>query len=169
INEIEEYILGIEDIEKVNLSTKKILEILKENLPEFKDLEIFDSSKYDYEKELKIYNDKKDKSIFERENLIFVNTTHLFIETIPNDISTYQSLSILIKEVEKEGSFKNETIGKLLEGVFSNDTVKINYNEDIDNKIENILDKYLPLPISSAQVKAIKNAFGYEISYIQGP
>ncbi|HEM56153.1 MAG TPA: RAP domain-containing protein, partial [Thermodesulfobium narugense] len=140
-----------------------------ENLPEFKDVEIFDSSKYDYEEELKIYNDKGEKSIFERENLIFVDTTHLFIETIPSDISTFQSLSIIIKEVEKDGSFKNETIGKLLECVFSNDTIKINYNEDIDNKIDDILDKYLPLPISSAQVKAIKNAFGYEISYIQGP
>jgi superfamily I DNA and/or RNA helicase len=169
INRIEEYILNIEEIEEVNLPTKKILEILKENLPEFKNIEILDPLQYDYEKEVKIYNNKKEESIFEREGLIFVDAKHLFIGTIPNDISTYQSLSNLIKEVEKEGSFKNETLRKLLEGVFSSDVIKINYNEDIEIEIDNVLDNYLPLPISSAQLKAIKNAFGYEISYIQGP
>ncbi|MGC9080057.1 MAG: hypothetical protein ACP5G1_04940, partial [Nanopusillaceae archaeon] len=144
INRIEEYILSIEEIEEVNLSTKKILEILKENLPEFENIEILDPLQYDYEKEVKIYNNKKEESIFEREGLIFVDTKHLFIGTIPNDISTYQSLSNLIKEVEKEDSFKNETLRKLLEGVFSTDVIKINYNEDIEIKIDNVLDNYLP-------------------------
>lgn len=171
INILEENLSEINKVSQINKTAEVSFSILKENLEEFKEIEIIDSIEYDYEKEIEMFlnQPKGNISVFNRGKLSFINTNHLFIAPIPNEISTYQSLSKLIEEIENDGSFRNEVIGKLLGGVFSNDIVKIYYKEDIWRSIDKTIDLHLPLPISSAQLKAIKNAFSYEISYVQGP
>ncbi|WP_457627749.1 AAA domain-containing protein [Persephonella sp.] len=171
INILEEKLLEINKVSQINKIAEESFSILKDNLDEFRDIEIIDSFKYDYETEIETFlkRPKSKETLFNKGKLSFINANHLFIAPVPNEISTYQSLSKLIEEIEKDGSFRNEVIGKLLGGVFSNDIVKINYKEDIWRSIDKTIDLHLPLPISSAQLKAIKNAFSYEISYVQGP
>jgi len=171
INMLEEKILQVSRVSQIKRIAEESFSALKENLEEFKEIEIVESFEYDYENEIKKFlkNPKKKESLFNKGKLVFMNANHLFIAPVPNEISTYHSLSKLIKEVEDELSFKNRTISKLLNGAFSNDIEKIEFREDIWKTLDEIIELYLPLPISSAQLRAIKNAFSYEISYIQGP
>jgi len=138
INILEENLSEINKVSQINKTAEVSFSILKENLEEFKEIEIIDSIEYDYEKEIEMFlnQPKGNISVFNRGKLSFINTNHLFIAPIPNEISTYQSLSKLIEEIENDGSFRNEVIGKLLGGVFSNDIVKIYYKEDIWRSID---------------------------------
>ena len=171
LNILEETISKIHRISSIRKKAKDCFFILKENLKEFREIEILDTSLYNYEIEieafLKRYKDKT--SIFNTGKLIFIDAVHLFVAPIPNEISTYQALSKLIKEIENNSLFRNEPIRKLLNSVFSDEIIKIKSNERLAEFIDKVIDFYLPLSISPAQLKALKNAFSYEISYIQGP
>jgi hypothetical protein len=166
---LEEKLQNINRVSQINQIAEEIFFILKKNIKEFKEIEVISETEYDYESEIELFLKQPKASLFNRGRLHFINTNHLFIASVPDEISTYQSLSKLIEEIESNGTFKNEIVGKLLKGVFSNDIVKIKSEENLWQSIDKIIDLYLPLSISSTQLKAIKNAFTYEVSYIQGP
>ncbi len=161
IEEIEELIENVSHTSDVRRLIEEIFKKLKKEIEEFKDIEIYDGI-YDYEEEK-----QKKKSIFNRKGLVFVNANHLFVESIPNELSAYESLSLLIKEIEEKGAFENRILEKLLNGAFSG-TPKIHFDEKIQKDIEDLLD-FLPISLSKNQMDALVNAFSSEISYIQGP
>ena len=168
IEEIEEIIEKIDDISDINRVTEEIFTKLQKELEEFKDIRVYDGS-YDYEEE----KEKLKKasifkaSIFDTKGLVFVNANHLFVESIPNELSAYESLSLLIKEIEEEGAFQNRVLENLLSGAFSGNP-KIPFEESIRKDIEELLD-FLPISLSERQRQALINAFSSDISYIQGP
>ncbi len=130
-------------------------------MEEFKDVE-FISEPYDYEKEK-----QQKSSIFTKKGLTFVEACHIFVESIPNELSAYESLSLLIKEIEERGTFENKTIEKLLNGAFSG-IPNIRAEEEIQENVKKLLD-LIPVSLSPKQKEALINAFSSEISYIQGP
>jgi len=168
---LEEKLRGINRVSQINKIAEESFFLLRKNLEEFKEIEVISNLDYDYETEIEIFlkRPKSKDSIFNKGKLSFINASHLFIASIPSEISTYQSLSKLIEEIESNGAFKNKIVSKLLGSVFSDDIVKIESKEDVWQSIDKTIDLYLPLSISSTQLKAIKNAFAYEVSYIQGP
>lgn len=164
IEQIERDIEKIEDILETQSLAQNIFRKLQENFEEFKDIEIYNYD-YDYEEEKEKF--KKGNSLFDREGLVFVNANHLFIESVPNELSSYESLSKLIKEIESTGTFENETLKKLLNNIFSG-----YYNSDFNEKSYDVLKSYLdflPISLSEKQKEALLSAFSSEISYIQGP
>ncbi|QWK19997.1 MAG: RAP domain-containing protein [Hydrogenobacter thermophilus] len=161
IEEIEENIEKVNHISEIKELAERIAKKLQKEIEEFRDMEIYEGD-YDYEEE----KNKKD-SIFNRKGIRFVNAIHLFVESIPNELSAYESLSLLIKEIEENGSFENKTVENLLNGAFSGNP-KINFEENIQEDIEKLVD-FLPISLSKNQIQALVNAFSSEISYVQGP
>ncbi|WP_297888978.1 hypothetical protein, partial [Sulfurihydrogenibium sp.] len=55
--------------------------------------------------------------------LKFIDANHFFIAPIPSEISTYKALSLLIDEINDTGTFQNETLKTLFDGVFADSLV----------------------------------------------
>lgn len=167
INSIEEKIDKINKIDVLNTLAKECFSILQKELDEFKDIDIFPKEGYNYDEEYKKHLNKS-KSVFDG-RLKFIDANHFFIAPIPSEISTYKALSLLIDEINDTGTFQNETLKTLFDGVFADSLVKIECNDDKSEELDRLIEEYLPISLSSYQKLAIKNAFGCRISYIQGP
>jgi len=105
------------------------------------------------------------KSIFE-EDLVFVPTIHLFVHSVPHQLTTYEAIKKLMQEVEAN-DFQNKGLKNLMDNVLTDKQI-ISTTKPI-TEIEQIIYEFLPLTCSSSQIAAIKNAFQSEISYVQGP
>jgi hypothetical protein len=171
IERIEKLILNVNRASNFDSLVNKIIRVLKENLEEFSDILFLPKENYDYENEIENFLKKKSSSIFGKGKLVFVNANHLFISSVPSEVSVHEELSRLIEEIStsKKNSLGNPILEKLLDGAFTDKLVRVNCDTRVWNEIENILNSILPIPLSSSQRKALKNAFAYEISYIQGP
>ena len=145
VDEIERLILetgrnkGIGEIQQ--LSTK-VIEILK-NLDEFSDILILPTESYDYKTEIERFYKKKTSSVFGNGKLTFINANHLFISSVPSEISVYEELSKLVNEISGIATFENPILEKLLNSVFSNEKVSINYDEETWEKVSDILHHLL--------------------------
>ena len=96
----------------------------------------------------------------------FYDSSFYFVNIIPDQLSTYIALNKLSNEI-KEQNFGNPTLEKLLLNSLTNNKKELIQigNDDIVR----IIKSQIPLNLSHAQKRAIKNAFECELSYIQGP
>lgn len=156
--------------------SNEIFSDLQTKIEQFKKIKLIQKSDYNFKDELKKYTyrptkksgeKRKEKSIFEKE-LIFVNANHFFLNLIPNELSTYEALNSFVQSIDEEGDFKNPVVEKLLINALTDERVPINRNP-IEDDIQKIIDKHIPISLSNSQIQGLKNAWSNEISYIQGP
>ncbi|KJU82410.1 RAP domain protein [Candidatus Magnetobacterium bavaricum] len=151
----------------------RIFRIFKEKIEGFKQIEEFIGA-YDFKTELKHFQqrDKRNKtnksSFFEKDLIYIPDATHIFVSQVPDQLSTFNAIDMLINEV-KENYFGNKTIENLLINALTDERRELKIDEYISNEVEKMLSKYLPIPLSSAQIAGIKSAWTSDISYIQGP
>jgi superfamily I DNA and/or RNA helicase len=173
VEEIENNIEQYQCIEELNNYSTSVFDLLKKKISEFKKITISNSD-YNFDREYTILKDKPKRnrfdarsrpSIFEGE-LVFVEGIHFFVNSVPHQLSTYESLKQLIAEVEKN-KFQNRVLEKVLKNIISGSKEELRNKEN--EEVEHIVESYIPLTLSKNQIKAIKNAFSSEVSYIQGP
>lgn len=182
VEEIEASIKEFKDFEISTLTTfaNNIFDTLKEKVSHFSDIKGIDANEYSFKKELEKYtyrparngNNNQNrqprvKSIFEKD-LVCVNANHLFVSLIPDQLSTYEALNTFVQNINEENDFKNPVVEKLLINALTDEVASISRNE-IDDKIQNAIDTFIPLSLSNSQIQGLKNAWANEISYIQGP
>jgi superfamily I DNA and/or RNA helicase len=166
------------DFLKICKFSNETFDELKTKIEHFKKIPSISKLDYNFKNELKKYiyrptkksNDYqkgRDKSIFEKE-LVFINTNHFFLNLIPDELSTYEALNSFVQNIEEESDFKNPVVEKLLINALTDDSVVIN-RIPIEDEIQEIIDKHIPISLSNCQIQGLKNAWANEISYIQGP
>lgn len=164
------------DLQNINRFVNEIFNELKNKIEHFKDIQQIQKSDYNFRKELKIYSYRppingivtnREKSIFEKD-LVFVNTNHLFLSLIPDQLSTYEALNSFVQNINKENDFKNPVVEKLLINALTEESIEIE-RIPIEDDIQKIIDKHIPVSLSNCQIQGLKNAWANEISYIQGP
>ena len=166
-------------IEELYNLTVDIFLIFHKKLYEFKEIQYKDDieEEYNYDIEIDKYNNKEN-SLFRKNKLIFFPAFHFFVSSIPSEISTYKSLSLLIEEIENNSKelvennikFSNEILTKIFLSVFNNNEDEENNFFIFDNNlnhdtIKNMIDTFIPISISKSQLIAILNAFIYKLSY----
>lgn len=178
LENIESHLREVNEFDFQNLSkfTREIFNDLQTKIEQFKKIKVIQKSDYNFKDELKKYTyrptkkngeQRKEKSIFEKE-LIFTNANHFFLNLIPNELSTYEALNSFVQSIDEEGDFKNPVVEKLLINALTDERVPINRNP-IEDEIQKIIDKHIPISLSNCQIQGLKNAWSNEISYIQGP
>jgi len=164
-------ILNIKKLQKDTLSLllndTKILKQL--DLVDIRNAEYYDLTR----KYISLTNIKKRKSLLDNINIFenqlqYYDLNYLFINTIPNQLSTYYALDSMVKQLESNNYIKNEVVEKLLSNSLSNEDISIE-SDNNEKIILDIIEKYLPLNLSPSQKQGIINAWNNEISYIQGP
>ncbi|SHN64975.1 AAA domain-containing protein [Fervidobacterium gondwanense DSM 13020] len=178
ISDIEDKLSVISGISELLEFGQKAFKLLQDSLNDFKD--IFDVSKtclinlpendtlHSKDFEDHEWIDRLD-FLYKSSKILFLNEGYLFMAQVPNEISTYQSLSRLIDEVRKNESFENRVLEKLLNGSFFSDIQRTEYEPEEFENISTVIEKLMPIPLSPAQVRALQNAFSHDMSYIQGP
>ena len=175
---LEKKIKGINDFEfrQLNILAKEIFSELKEHIESFNDITELSVLDYNFKSELALYNHRpirnltnaqRERSIFEK-NLVWINTNHFFVSTIPDQLSTYEALNSFVQSIENEIDFKNPVVEKLLINALTDERAEI-VREMNGDEIQKIIDAFIPLPLSNAQTQGVKNAWTNEITYIQGP
>ncbi len=134
---------------------------LNESIEQFREIDIGESLNFKDE----ILKRNNVISIF-NQKLKFYDAAFYFINVIPDQLSTYIALNKLSNEV-KEQNFGNPTLEKLLLNSLTNNKKAL--KQTPNNEISEIIENQIPLNLSKAQKRAIKNAFECELSYIQGP
>lgn len=134
---------------------------LSNNISQFS--EIILGNTFDFKTE--VINHKEGNSIF-KQKIKFYNNAFYFINVIPDQLSTFIALNKLSNEI-KEQNFGNPTLEKLLLNSLTNDKKEL--TQIGNDEILEIIRNKIPLNLSNAQKRAIKNAFECELSYIQGP
>lgn len=156
--------------------SNEVFSELKTKIEHFKNIKTIQKTEYNFKEELKKYtfrptkksgDVRKEKSLFEKE-LVFVNTNHFFLNIIPNELSTYEALNSFVENINEEGDFKNPVVEKLLINALTDESSVISRNP-IEDDIQTIIDKHIPISLSNCQLQGLKNAWCNEISYIQGP
>lgn len=156
--------------------SNEVFNELKTKIEHFKSIKSIQKTEYNFKEELKKYtyrptkksgDVRKEKSIFEKE-LVFVNTNHFFLNVIPNELSTYEALNSFVENINEEGDFKNPVVEKLLINALTDESSQI-FRNPIEDEIQKIIDKHIPISLSNCQIQGLKNAWCNEISYIQGP
>ncbi len=164
------------DFQYLSKFANEIFNDLQTKIEQFKKIKLIQKSDYNFKDELKKYTyrptkksgeQRKEKSIFEKE-LIFANANHFFLNVIPNELSTYEALNSFVQNIDEDGDFKNPVVEKLLINALTDERVAINRNP-IEDDIQKIIDKHIPISLSNCQIQGLKNAWSNEISYIQGP
>jgi len=163
------------DFQYINKLAYESFNKLKREIDHFKSIPTIQNNEYDFGKELNIYSNRpaiiinqvREKSIFEK-NLVFINSNHLFLSLIPNQLSTYEALNSFVQNINEEKDFKNPVVEKLLINALTDESVEIERIPTEDD-IQRIIDEYIQIPLSNSQIKGLKNAWTNEISYIQGP
>jgi septal ring factor EnvC (AmiA/AmiB activator) len=178
---IEEIIKkGVFDSQRLSALAKEVFEQLRACIAEFKAIQVFDGKEYDLETELQNLgktNLNKNHSVAAgrlafheplfKGPLVFVEADHLFINPVPSQLSTYEALHTFTVSVTS-GSFANPVLEKMLINGITEKTAQFN-QENLQEKINTLIMRYVPLPLSEPQVQSIINAWENEISYIQGP
>lgn len=100
------------------------------------------------------------------EDTFYADLCYIFLSNFPSEISTYNSLRLMIEEIEENESFTNRALERLFSAVFSSKSEKI---QEIEKFRLGDLEYYLPIYLSKKQKEGLENAIRYEISYIQGP
>jgi hypothetical protein len=95
------------------------------------------------------------KSIFEGD-LVFVPTIHLFVHSVPHQLTTYEAIKKLMQEVEIN-DFQNKGLKNLLENVLTDRQI-IGVQKPLFG-LEEVINDFLPFNCSASQKTAIKNAF----------
>lgn len=186
IEDIEAMILSFNDFDLPDLRSfaGRVFDDLSKNISHFKDISRIPSNKYNFKNELlkyahrlpkivsgvgktKKYREEGDKSIFEGD-LVFVETNHLFISQIPDQLSTYEALNTFVQSINEDNDFKNPVVEKLLVNALTEESFEIS-RDPIEDEIQNVIDTNVPISLSKAQIQGLKNAWTNEISYIQGP
>lgn len=165
------------DFLKVHALAQNTFDQLKANIGHISKIPTLVNTEYSFIKELKKYtyrptkkggdSKNRDRSIFERE-LVFINSNHFFLNLIPDELSTFEALNSFVENIDEEGDFKNPVVEKLLLNALTDDSVSIE-RFPIEDEIQEIIDKHVPMSLSNCQVQGLKNAWANEISYIQGP
>ncbi|MCB0753584.1 MAG: hypothetical protein KDC52_19085, partial [Ignavibacteriae bacterium] len=166
------------DFQNINRFALETFDELKNKIEHFKNIVQIQKSEYNFRRELQIYsyrppkngNEKKkdrEKSIFEKD-LVFVNANHLFLSLIPDQLSTYEALNSFVQTIDEENDFKNPVVEKLLINALTDESIEID-RMPIEDDIQKIIDKHIPISLSNCQIQGLKNAWANEISYIQGP
>lgn len=173
VDSVEKEIKSFDDCEMLFEYALEVFANLRNKLEEF--TTIADTTKIyncNVEKDLfskkpkgKAADTRTRKSIFEGD-LVFIPTIHLFVHSVPHQLTTYEAIKKLMQEVD-ENDFQNKGLKNLIDNVLTDKQI-IAVEKPIAN-IEQIINDFLPLTCSVAQTTAIKNAFQNEISYIQGP
>lgn len=183
VEEIEAHIGEFVHFETQELGTlaNQVFDELNKKVEQFKDIRRIPANSYDFKSELikftrrptkkskgeKTPKEEREKTIFEQD-LVFVNANHLFVSLIPDQLSTYEALNSFVQDVSEKNDFKNPVVEKLLVNALGEMRVDIE-REKIEDDIQKVIDKFIPLALSNAQIQGIKNAWSNEISYIQGP
>ena len=175
LKEISEF-----DFENINRFSREAFDELKNKIAHFKDIPQIQNFEYNFKKEITKYTNRptrngngngnreeREKSIFEKD-LVFVNANHLFLSQIPDQLSTYQALNNFVQNINEENDFKNPVVEKLLINALTEESVEI-IRIPIEDEIQKIIDKHVPISLSNCQTQGLKNAWANEISYIQGP
>lgn len=174
VDSIENEILSFDSFSKLKEYSKKIFVMLQQQLNDFDKIEL-SNDEFDFDIENELFSKKpkkgqvdkrKRKSLFEENLRCFIGESHLFVNSVPHQLSTFEALHKLISEVN-ENEFQNQVLEKLLTNVLTSSRAELSYNESAD--IEKILLEKVPLKFSDSQIASIKNAFSSDISYIQGP
>jgi len=156
--------------------SNEVFNELKTKIEHFKSIKSIEKTEYNFKEEIKKYtyrptkksgDVRKEKSIFEKE-LVFINTNHFFLNIIPNELSTYEALNSFVENINEEGDFKNPVVEKLLINALTDESSEISRNP-LEDDIQKIIDKHIPISLSNCQIQGLKNAWCNEISYIQGP
>ena len=180
LENIESQLKEITHFEDQNISNLSIsfFKELKQKIDHFRDIQEVHIDSYSFQNELKKYlkrtiryntsnNNNRVKSLFENE-LVYVEANHLFLSNVPDQLSTFEALNSFVDSINDDGEFKNPVVEKLLVNALTENRVEIE-RISIENDIQNVINKKLPIPLSNRQVQALKNAWTNEISYIQGP
>lgn len=177
LKEIEEF-----DFKKLTEFALKTFGELKSKIEHFNDIPQIQKAEYNFKKELSKYTyrpqkngngngkrnkDEREKSIFDND-LVFVNAHHMFLSIIPDELSTYEALNSFVESIDEENDFKNPVVEKLLINALTEESVEID-RTPIEDDIQKIIDKHIPISLSNCQIQGLKNAWANEISYIQGP
>ncbi len=166
------------DFQKINRFSLETFDELKNKIAHFKDIPQIQKPEYNFKKELTKYTyrpprngnrnrEDREKSVFEKD-LVFVNANHLFLSQIPDQLSTYEALNSFVQNINEENDFKNPVVEKLLINALTEESVEI-IRTPIEDNIQKIIDKHIPISLSNCQIQGLKNAWANEISYIQGP
>lgn len=186
VEEIENQIRQFNDfdISKLKIYCDEIFNALNKKVSHFKYIKLISASEYNFRNELikftyrqpkgtngnektkKTRNDSE-KSLFEKD-LVCVNANHLFVNIIPDQLSTYEALNTFVQNINEENDFKNPVVEKLLVNALTDERAEIS-REEIGDEIQRVIDTYIPLSLSNSQIQGLKNAWANEISYIQGP
>ena len=179
IEEIEVKLSGVTqfDSEFLNMFANNAFISLQNEIERFKDINQIPLSSYNLKNEITKHSYKSpknrspkleiDRSIFEKD-LVFVNSNHLFLSYIPDELSTFEALNSFVENITEQNDFKNPVVEKLLINALTDERAQIK-RFPIEDEVQEIIDKYLPISLSSCQIKGLKNAWTNEISYIQGP
>jgi len=161
-----ELIKGIEDAMESAKSISELKKVAIDYIPEIKRVFKLDSDiKIISGSELK--DQEKDIDYLKTlEETFYANLSYVFLSNFPLETSTYNSLKLLIEEIEESKNFTNSALEKLFSVVFSSKPAKI---ETLEKFRLDDLEYCLPIYLSEKQKEALENAIQYEISYIQGP
>lgn len=165
LEKLEEEILKCNTFSKLSDFAQDALLQLRIDFDEFKNIEV-SKENLDYKAEINYHLSNKSNSLF-KGKLKFYPANYSFIADIPDQLSTYQALHSFVENIEQTGEFKNPVLEKLLVNALSDKKTTIGtIHED---RINDIIDKVIPLSLSSSQRQAIQNVWQNEVSYIQGP
>ncbi len=183
LENIESHIKDIIQFDFLNINRLALetFDELKNKIEHFKDIPQIQKTDYNFGKEKQLYTyrptknsnngnknkEQREKSIFEKD-LVFVNANHLFLSIIPDELSTYEALNSFVQNIDEENDFKNPVVEKLLINALTDERVEID-RIPIEDEIQKIIDKHIPISLSNCQIQGMKNAWANEISYIQGP
>ncbi|MEO1942265.1 MAG: AAA domain-containing protein, partial [Campylobacterales bacterium] len=167
IEKVERILEGVSSTEELGRVGLEVLKLLEE-IRGFPKVEIGPFEGYSFEREQKLLKNRRSRgdALYFQQKYQYFPAFHFFIAPVPDELSTYASLSQLIGEVER-GGFKNRVVVKLLKGVFHRG--RIQFQEKVWEEIERRVEEMLPLPLSDLQWEGVKRSFAHEISYIQGP
>jgi hypothetical protein len=140
VDKIETEIESLQSIEDVIKLSKKAIALLRENSNDFHCIRTF-NNEYSFEKEHELFGIRKNKkqkknqdferereSIFETE-LTYIDSIHIYVSSIPNQLSTYEALKQLIAEVDVN-NFQNKILEKLLINILTDTKLNIKYQND---------------------------------------
>jgi hypothetical protein len=180
IEDIESKLESIKHFNSNMLSgfAENVFELVSEKSDIFKDIKRYEygKGKYQFDEERFLFESRASrknksaigdvKSIFESP-LSYIAANHLFVSRVPDALSTYKALDAFVQTIQKS-NFDNSTLEKLLINALSGDKRQIGFLDNQDD-VQNAINSSVPLSLSSSQIKAIKNAWLHDISYIQGP
>lgn len=103
---------------------------------------------------------------------VVTNCQFVFMAVKPSEVTTYQSLTKLIRQTEGEAGADGESnpvLSKLLTSSIEQKPTEIVRDEAVRTMVSAQICPVLPLSLSLLQRQAVADAWASEISYIQGP